>query len=79
VPDVSLPEAAMVAERIRERIGSTPFSVQRGTRSIDVTVSIGLAAIQAGDESAAEIMKRADVALYRAKNEGRNRVIAAAA
>ena len=79
VPEASLEEARFVAERIRERIGATPFSYANRTRSLDVTVSIGVAARQPGDGGAAEILKRADLALYRAKDEGRNRVIAAAA
>lgn len=79
VPDASLEDAREVAERIRERIGGVPFPLERRRSSLDVTVSIGVAARQAGDRSAADIMKRADLALYRAKNEGRNRVIAAAA
>ena len=79
VPDASLDEARHVAERIREQIGATPFSYASRTRSLEVTVSIGVAAREAGDSTALEIVKRADIALYRAKNEGRNRVIAAAA
>ena len=46
-------------------------------RDITVTVSIGVASRKAGDASSADIMKRADDALYRAKAGGRNRVIAA--
>ena len=79
VPDASLDEARFVAERIRERVGGTPFSYAGRTRALDVTVSIGVAARQHGDTTALEIVKRADIALYRAKGEGRNRVIAAAA
>ncbi len=79
VPDASLDEARHVAERIRERIGATPFPFANRTRALEVTVSIGVAARETGDAGALEIVKRADIALYRAKNEGRNRVIAAAA
>ena len=79
VPEASLEEARVVAERIREKIGSTPFPVNRKARSIDVTVSIGVAARQGSDVSSSEIMKRADLALYSAKEQGRNRVIANAA
>ncbi|MFH6781308.1 MULTISPECIES: PleD family two-component system response regulator [Methylobacterium] len=78
VPDTGLDAARQVAERIRERIEAASFQVQRGTCAIDVTVSIGVAARQPGDE-AALILKRADLALYRAKQDGRNRVVAAAA
>jgi two-component system cell cycle response regulator len=79
VPDASLDEARLVAERIRERVGSTPFNYANRTGMLEVTVSIGVAAREGGDTGAFEIIKRADVALYRAKGEGRNRVVAAAA
>jgi two-component system cell cycle response regulator len=79
VPDAALDEARFVAERIRERIGSVPFVLDRKNKLLEVTVSIGVAAREPGDTSADLILKRADVALYRAKEEGRNRVVAAAA
>jgi two-component system, cell cycle response regulator len=79
VPDSSLADARMVAERIRERIGAKPFQIDRGRRTVTVTVSIGVAARHAGDLTAAGLMKRADLALYRAKEDGRDRVVAAAA
>jgi two-component system cell cycle response regulator len=44
-----------------------------------VTVSIGVAAREEGDASSAEVLKRADQALYLAKQRGRNRVVATAA
>jgi two-component system cell cycle response regulator len=79
VPDAALDEARLVAERIRERIGSVPFTVPQKGRSLNVTVSIGVAAREPGDTAPDLILKRADLALYRAKEEGRNRVVAAAA
>lgn len=79
VPDASLQEASFVAERIRERIGAVPFSLGRGSGSLAVTVSIGVAARLPGDSGPGEMLKRADEALYRAKNAGRNRVMAEAA
>jgi two-component system cell cycle response regulator len=79
MPDTPLDGAQLVAERIRERVECEPFAIYRGTRSLKVTVSIGVAARQAGDQNAGEILKRADAALYRAKSAGRNRVVSAAA
>ncbi len=79
VPDTGLDAARQVAERIRERIEAAAFQVQRGTCAIDVTVSIGVAARQPADGDPSLILKRADLALYRAKQDGRNRVVAAAA
>jgi two-component system cell cycle response regulator len=79
VPDATIDEAQYVAERIRERIGSVPFVLDRKNTTLGVTVSIGVSARQSSDTSAASLLKRADLALYRAKEEGRNRVILAAA
>lgn len=79
LPDTTLEAAHAVAERIRERVEAEPFGIHRNTRSISVTVSIGVASRRAGDASPAEMAKRADDALYRAKESGRNRVIVASA
>lgn len=79
LPDVGLAEAQVIAERIRARIEALPFAVQRATRCVPVTVSIGVAARQGEDAAAGDMMKRADLALYRAKKCGRNRVEAEAA
>ena len=79
LPDTALEAAQAVAERIRERVDSDPFSIRDNAQQIQVTVSIGVASRRAGDASPADMMKRADDALYRAKAAGRNRVIVAAA
>ncbi len=79
LPETGLQAAAAVAERIRNAVQVKPFVIHGGAKSISVTVSIGVASRRAGDQSPAQMMKRADEALYRAKGEGRNRVIAAAA
>ena len=44
-----------------------------------VTVSIGVAGYEGMGDRASDILKRADQALYRAKHEGRNRIVSAAA
>ncbi|WP_089175771.1 PleD family two-component system response regulator [Bosea sp. AS-1] len=77
LPDTGPKAAYVVAERIRERVETAAFAIYGSSREIPVTVSIGVASRRAGDASSADIMKRADDALYRAKAEGRNRVIAA--
>jgi two-component system, cell cycle response regulator len=79
MPDTDMAVAAMVAERLRRRIAADPFPISRGERKVEVTISIGLAALAGAEDSAANVLKRADQALYRAKRDGRNRVVADAA
>ena len=79
MPETDMAVAAMVAERLRRRIASEPFAIQQGARNLEVTISIGIAAIGAPGDNAAAILKSADQALYRAKRGGRNRVVPDAA
>ncbi|GBD48177.1 PleD family two-component system response regulator [Methylopila sp. Yamaguchi] len=79
MPETDAKVAQLVAERIRRRMAGDPFRIARGARTIDVTASIGVASFDVAVDDAASLLKRADVALYRAKSEGRNRVVADAA
>jgi two-component system cell cycle response regulator len=79
MPETDMAVATMVAERLRRRIASEPFAIQDGTRLLDVTISIGIAALDGPGDNAAAVLKRADTALYRAKRDGRNRVVPDAA
>lgn len=66
--------AALVAQRLREKIEEAKFEDNDKNR-IPVTVSIGVGTYPAaGVSSYAELIKKADDALYRAKGNGRNRV-----
>ncbi len=78
MPDAKLSVAQIVAERIRATVAATQFPIDKGARSIPVTVSIGVADSN-GDDTPDGLMKRADQALYLSKNGGRNRVTATAA
>lgn len=77
MPDVDLPAARQIAERIRTSIETPPFALPDGT-ALAVTVSIGVALCQPGDD-AGEVIRRADRALYASKHGGRNRVTVAEA
>ena len=79
MPETDMAVATMVAERLRRRIASEPFGIQQGARHLEVTISIGIAALSEADDSAGTILKRADQALFRAKRDGRNRVVPDAA
>lgn len=69
LPDTRLAQSFEVAERIRERVArsSLPFAL---------SVSVGLAAGEPGRDTPERVFDRADQALYRAKNQGRDRVVA---
>jgi two-component system cell cycle response regulator len=79
MPETDMAVAAMVAERLRRRIAAEPFTIAQGARHIPVTISIGIAGLRGREDNAASLLKRADQALYRAKRDGRNRVVPDAA
>lgn len=66
--------AAVVGERIRRAVEALEVSV--GDATLRFTVSLGLAELGPHDGSFADLLKRADSALYRAKTAGRNRLVA---
>ncbi|MBF0424108.1 MAG: diguanylate cyclase, partial [Magnetococcales bacterium] len=71
---VNIETAKEIMERIRTRISQLRFADPMADRTI--TISIGLASRRIG-ESLEEAIKRADIALYQAKNTGRNQVVQA--
>ena len=79
LPDTSAEVAARIGERLRDAVSCRPFNVGAKAGPLDVTISIGIAALDHGTDTLESILKRADDALYRAKREGRNRVAGAAA
>jgi len=60
--------AFQVAERIRTAVESFPWAMR------PITLSLGVSALRADSKSATEVLGEADFALYRSKQEGRNRV-----
>lgn len=72
LPQTDREAAAIVAERIRERCEALQVRRDDGV-VIRFTISIGLAMLD-GSDVTGSLLARADVALYRAKREGRNRV-----
>ncbi|MEO8874257.1 MAG: sensor domain-containing diguanylate cyclase [Polyangiaceae bacterium] len=72
MPGTSLDHGRATAERIRAKMSDAPFAIGNGLQ-ISQTVSIGVATWN-GDEAPEELQRRADMAMYRAKEGGRNRV-----
>jgi two-component system, sensor histidine kinase LadS len=74
LPETELEGARAVAERIRRRIGETPFRIT--DEKVQVTISVGVTCmVPNSPKMEARLLQRADEALYQAKGEGRNRVV----
>jgi diguanylate cyclase (GGDEF)-like protein len=73
LPGSDRAETLAIAERIRAVIGTTLFTA--GTR-FSVTASFGTSELGPGEQNLSASLNRADKALYRAKQGGRNRVVA---
>lgn len=74
LPETSLSDAYGMADRMRAKLAGTPFPVSHSVGEITKTISIGIAELNLGGDNAAAMIKRADNALYEAKNTGRNKV-----
>jgi diguanylate cyclase (GGDEF)-like protein len=84
LPETGLQKASLVAERMRSAIESQPL--QQQGQAIAVTASFGVAAVEKSIEARESymshiqaIIKQADEALYKAKESGKNRIVAAPA
>ncbi|MFN4143428.1 PleD family two-component system response regulator [Aestuariivirga sp.] len=78
LPGTDLQTAERVGERIRKAVAAKTFNAGPDSH-LSITVSLGIAELASVDDTVDDLLKRADQALYRAKREGRNRVILAAA
>lgn len=72
LPDTAMTEIIAIAERIHRSVGEKPFHVEQ--HDLAVTISIGVACTRPGEKDLSQAIRRADTALYRAKNMGRNRI-----
>jgi diguanylate cyclase (GGDEF)-like protein/PAS domain S-box-containing protein len=72
LPETGMKKATAVAERIREFIAESPFPTKNG--EIPVTISLGVAEMKASTADLAALIDRADTAMYKAKNSGKNQV-----
>jgi two-component system cell cycle response regulator len=79
MPDTDLAKAYLIGERLRQCIAAAPFYAGERASALRMTASVGVAAIEQPSDTPSRILKRADQALYCAKRDGRNRVVADAA
>ncbi|BAI71986.1 hypothetical protein AZL_013480 [Azospirillum sp. B510] len=72
LPGATADESRVVAERVRRHLARMPIEAPDGT--FRLTVSIGIAGLEGATDTLERAIHRADLALYRAKHLGRNRV-----
>ena len=75
LPETSAAEAMRIAERIRAAVAASTFDVETSSEPIRATVSLGVATCPRDGTDANELVHQADLAVYRAKLQGRNRVL----
>jgi diguanylate cyclase (GGDEF)-like protein/PAS domain S-box-containing protein len=72
MPETEIAGALTLAERLRSSIARTSFQTEQG--EMHVTISIGIARLKRSTTNLMNLLSEADKALFRAKNEGRNRI-----
>jgi diguanylate cyclase (GGDEF)-like protein/putative nucleotidyltransferase with HDIG domain len=75
LPETPPEQAVEIAERIRRAVAERAFDVETSSEPIHATVSIGVASFPRDAADANELIHQADLAVYRAKLQGRNRVL----
>lgn len=73
LPETAEPAARLVAERLR--LGVEAMDLDDVVPGLRVTISVGIAQMRDADPDFAGVLARADAAMYRAKQSGRNRVV----
>ncbi|WP_189002183.1 GGDEF domain-containing protein [Deinococcus roseus] len=69
-----LDNAAVLAERLRRRLGQLSYTLPEGT--LKVTCCVGISVVAPEDSTWEQVLKRANIGLYEAKSRGRNQVVA---
>ncbi len=72
LPETALESGLNIAERLRSSIGETDF--QFASTSLHITISLGISMLQQQDQHIETLLSRADAALYKAKQSGRNQL-----
>ncbi|OQX83897.1 MAG: hypothetical protein B6D53_01345 [Candidatus Omnitrophica bacterium 4484_49] len=75
LPNTSKEEARIIGERLRKRISDYPFKNKEIQPQGAITVSMGIATFPEDAEEKKELIQKADLALFTAKNKGKNQVV----
>ncbi|MEP1382240.1 MAG: diguanylate cyclase [Paraglaciecola sp.] len=73
LPQTNILDAQKLAKKVHKNITSTPVNLE--ARNVDITISAGVAEFNFEESNLEATLKRADEALYKAKNQGRNQVV----
>jgi diguanylate cyclase (GGDEF)-like protein/putative nucleotidyltransferase with HDIG domain len=79
LPETGRETALEIAERLRSSVAESSFDVETSVDPIRATISIGVATFPQDATDMTELVHQADLAVYRAKLQGRNRVLGASA
>jgi diguanylate cyclase (GGDEF)-like protein len=77
LPETDREQALAIAERIRLAVAATPFAPETSGEPLHATLSLGVAGFPEDGSDVNELIHEADLAVYRAKLEGRNRALGA--
>jgi diguanylate cyclase (GGDEF)-like protein/putative nucleotidyltransferase with HDIG domain len=77
LPETAPETALEIAERIRRAVAEHLFEVETSSEPIRATISLGVAGYPKDGSDPNELIHQADLAVYRAKLQGRNRVLGA--
>ncbi len=77
LPETPPDQALEIAERIRRAVAEEPFEIETSSEPIRATISLGVAGYPKDGADPNELIHQADLAVYRAKLQGRNRVLSA--
>jgi diguanylate cyclase (GGDEF)-like protein/putative nucleotidyltransferase with HDIG domain len=75
LPETPPDQAIEIAERIRRAVAEKEYEVETSSEPIRATISLGVAGFPRDGADANELIHQADLAVYRAKLQGRNRVL----